>query len=571
MQKRTREWEIEGEGNAAQVLCIRVSRNLADRSNKSEFITSQVKTLLAVKWSRQLLTLVGRPFINQLIRRIRASETPVEVIDEIANRIFQASTEIEPEFPEGYEEWKFFILRNGLANQVSLQKWASVLSKLANICPMSLQDLGELSRGELLLWTHTYAELDILPSLWSAIRGSPEFWKQRGNPAPLRTAESGELATRIRAESLTKTKIYIEYEETKISLGLPGNFEDLGPQARTKVLQKSGPNHATLEKFTRLGAQVNILRQVERSLPAVASGIQGYSDFCALRNRVPFPPSEDTIREWSVTFKKGRTFSMYLHHVQKACQILNFSSDWLTPEIRALAKGLQNSQREDTRFENFISKNQLSDIVRSSTFTDPHVQLWYLSFIYLLRTSNEALPLRRAPAEAELLNKEVHMEETNLIGIRSVAGVKKLVIRLKSRKNARSGAILIRSCVCSGKVTELLCPLHSFWKHIQATIQRGERLFPQISKSAVNKTLKKSLRDLGFESAMRYSSHAFRRGAAMELQGSGSSMGQIMKAGGWSSSAFKVYLSLDKAEGEEIDHIHTRNNNSDSSSEEGVE
>lgn len=161
--------------------------------------------------------------------------------------------------------------------------------------------------------------------------------------------------------------------------------------------------------------------------------------------------------------------------------------------------------------------------------------------------------------------------ETNLIGIRSVAGVKKLAIRLKSRKNSRSGAILIRSCSCTSGTTETLCPLHSFWKHIQATIGRGERLFPQVSKSAVNKTIKKRFRILGYESAERYSSHAFRRGAAMELQGSGSSMGQIMKAGGWSSSAFKVYLSLDKAEGDEIDRILTRNNESGSSSEEAVE
>ena len=392
-----------------------------------------------------LLTAESGAYINQLIRRIRASETPVDVIDEIANRISQASTEIEPEFPDGYEEWEFPILRNGLANQVALQKWASVLSKVADVCPMSFQESGEFSKGELLVWTHIYEELDILPRLCSAIRSSPEFWKKRGNPATLLMSNPGDLLGRIRTESLTKTKIHIEYEETKVILGLPANFEDLSPHARTKVLLKAGPNRTVIEKFTKLGAQSNILRQVEKLLPAAASGIQGYTDFRTLRNRTPFPPSEDTIGERSATS------------------------------------------------------------------------------------------------------------------------------RLKSRKNARPGAILIRSCVCSGKATELLCPLHSFWKHIQATAQRGERLSPQISKSAVNKTLKKSLRNLGVESAKRHSSRAFRRDAAMELQGSGSSMGQIANAGGRSASAFKVYLLLDKAGGGEIDHILTRNNDSGSSSEEGVE
>ena len=148
---------------------------------------------------------------------------------------------------------------------------------------------------------------------------------------------------------------------------------------------------------------------------------------------------------------------------------------------------------------------------------------------------------------------------------------KRLVIRLKTRKNSRPGAILIRNCVCTEGRKELLCPLHSFWEFIQANVQRGGRLFPGISKSSANKVLKKKLSLMNFESAKRFPSRAFRRGAAMEIQGSGTSMGQIMRAGGWSSSAFKVYLSLDKAEGEEIDRILTRQEVPDSSSEEAVE
>ena len=41
--RKIREWEEEGEANAAQIICVHVSRNIADRSNKSEFITDQIK------------------------------------------------------------------------------------------------------------------------------------------------------------------------------------------------------------------------------------------------------------------------------------------------------------------------------------------------------------------------------------------------------------------------------------------------------------------------------------------------------------------------------------------------
>ena len=569
--KKIREWEEEGEANAAQIICVHVSRNLADRSNKSEFITNQVKTLLAVRWSKKLLTIVGRPFINQLIRRIRGTETPREVIDEITRRITEASEEGDPDLPEGCDEWKFHILRNGLAIQKPLSDWAPLFRTLMKVCPMSMEELGNLSKGELLILSHTYPDLHPLPTLWRSIRSSPEFWNSQKGRLTNHPPEFMNPASSIRANSLSETRIFIDYEDSKRQLGLPTDFENLGPQARTKSLQKTGQNGSLIERFARLGSQVNILRQVEKSLPAVASGIQGYCDFCTLREQPPFPPSAETIREWSAAFKAGRTFSMYLRHVEKACQILNFKSDWLTPEVRALAKGLQNSHREDTRFDNFISKDQMSKIIRHFSMRDSHVQLWYLSFIFLLRTTNEGLPLRRALSDTDLLNKEVPMTDDNLIGIRIVSGTKKLVIRLKTRKNSRSGAILIRNCVCTEGRKELLCPLHSFWEFIQANIQRGERLFPGISKSSVNKVLKKKLSLMNFESAKRFSSHAFRRGAAMEIQGSGSSMGQILRAGGWSSSAFKVYLSLDKAEGEEIDRILTRQEVSDSSSEEAVE
>ena len=128
--RKIREWEEEGEANAAQIICVHVSRNIADRPNKSEFITNQIKTLLAVRRPKKLLTVVGRPFLNQLIRRIRNTETPSEVIDEITQRIMKASDENDPDLPEGCEDWKFHILRNGLAVQNPLPEWAQLFRTL---------------------------------------------------------------------------------------------------------------------------------------------------------------------------------------------------------------------------------------------------------------------------------------------------------------------------------------------------------------------------------------------------------------------------------------------------------
>ena len=47
-----------------------------------------------------------------------------------------------------------------------------------------------------------------------------------------------------------------------------------------------------------------------------------------------------------------------------------------------------------------------------------------------------------------------------------------------------------------------------------------------------------------------YSTHAFRRGASMDLKCSGSTLAQVLKTVGWNSAAFRAYLSF--VEDEEV-------------------
>ena len=58
------------------------------------------------------------------------------------------------------------------------------------------------------------------------------------------------------------------------------------------------------------------------------------------------------------------------------------------------------------------------------------------------------------------------------------------------------------------------------------------------------------LRSMGIAETESYSTHAFRRGASMELKNSGSNLAQILRTVGWNSAAFRAYLSF--VEDEEV-------------------
>ena len=49
-------------------------------------------------------------------------------------------------------------------------------------------------------------------------------------------------------------------------------------------------------------------------------------------------------------------------------------------------------------------------------------------------------------------------------------------------------------------------------------------------------------REVGHELHARFGTHAFRRGMAQEIVDMGGSLATLMEAGGWTSSAFRVYL-----------------------------
>ena len=159
---------------------------------------------------------------------------------------------------------------------------------------------------------------------------------------------------------------------------------------------------------------------------------------------------------------------------------------------------------------------------------------------------SETLQLRRPYRNDRLAEFPPHRKKA-LVGVRSVKGHDFLVAKLSSRKNLTCGVIMKRPCFCglNTDTARLVCPVHPLWPAIQARVSTGRILFSSVNRRNFNRKLNSILARLDAPQASRYSSHAFRRGSAQEMNETGSPLSVIASAGMWRSNALvKNYIDL---------------------------
>ena len=72
----------------------------------------------------------------------------------------------------------------------------------------------------------------------------------------------------------------------------------------------------------------------------------------------------------------------------------------------------------------------------------------------------------------------------------------------------------------------------------------GQNIFAGITPAGFVRTLRRRLARLEIKDPENYGSHDFRRGHAVDMQLGGRSLGEILRAGEWTSPAFMKYLDL---------------------------
>ena len=174
-----------------------------------------------------------------------------------------------------------------------------------------------------------------------------------------------------------------------------------------------------------------------------------------------FPPTSYRLRQWSALFRTGGTFGLYGTQGKKACQILNVSSYWGDLLLNGAIKGLFCARGNSNDFPNIIDLMALQRIVNFEGIESQFSILCYLPFLFLLRLPSGCICTKRA-----LLGQDLEPE---------------LILKLRKRKNARSGEVLIRPCLCSGSILNDrgFCPVHRFWPVIKRSVRPGADISPR--------------------------------------------------------------------------------------------
>ena len=144
----------------------------------------------------------------------------------------------------------------------------------------------------------------------------------------------------------------------------------------------------------------------------------------------------------------GRTFSMYLAHLVKGCQLNDCdATSQLNTRVRGVARGLTRSKDTSRTKRPALSKARARELVSRFSRNDGIAPLAVLSWILLLRVKSEGFLTRRSlPLE--------DMSDTGPANSHSARGLAggRLVLKLYRRRHVSTGAIPSRCCFCESYV-----------------------------------------------------------------------------------------------------------------------
>ena len=355
------------------------------------------------------------------------------------------------------------------------------------------------------------------------------IWQaERGDSCPNRPTPPCRLHTHspdlqclifsLRKSHIDLTQIALGYDALKASFRLTAPFGEISAANKCDLLHRSGALPMVILRLLNLGAQRNTLRAFAGSLRPASSGIQSYRNFCDFVKRPRFPVNSETILLRSALFRPGETFCLYLAHVVKAAILLGQSTDWPTPNVRSVAKGLRQAAVRSVAFGNFTMASGLLALIKIVNLSTAFGLAAFLSFLLLLQEPSETLLTRRAPDTDRITEFPPHYFKI-LAGIRTFDGSPLLIVKFPRRKNIPNGCILRRPCLCQEAPTlaRIVFPVHQIWHRLCDGAEIHGRLFPFLTACKFDKELRQGMLTAGYSDGGKYSAHCFRRGATQEL------------------------------------------------------
>ena len=554
---------------AADIVVTRLEKAAAYSQVSVRELSRAIIPVFGIRWSADVVRRIGSRRINPLLQKLRNSELPLPHYNRLASLWKDAHFDDVTAFPPKWENWRTLIERFALDEVANLRDWIPTVQRCVNQQLTDPQVLAAASQSQLNTLLAGASVASNARKLWRAAVvafADPPSGDLETMLMPNPDADS--LLRAIRGTSFTVCGAANAVTEACQRLKVKTTFLSLGPSAKMKLLRKNCVSQKTMDSFFKKKSQHIALTGVRKTLPSFASGVRSYFSFCELKRVRPFPVKESTVIQWSSLFRSGGAFSNYVGYLKKACFFLNTSVSWDTPAVRNIVKALKLSAKSNLRFPNFLTSREVGMILEHEQGGE-FGWLAYFAYLFALRVPSEALGVRRAFSN-DPLEGFLPLKNELLVGVRGPAGEEKLIFRLASRKHLPAGCILVRPCFCGLRngAAHALCPVHVFWPAIQERVRPGQLLFPSYTRRNFNCVLRAVLKKLSIPFAERFSSHGFRRGAAQELQPTGSQWTTVASLGCWRSLVFKGYVDLTNQVSRDLSRLLAMDVSLDSDSDE---
>ena len=319
------------------------------------------------------------------------------------------------------------------------------------------------------------------------------------------------------------------------------------PASSIRALGEAHKQGAPVGELLAAKAATLRLETKRRSLPQVASALRCWHAFAtavlSYENGDTLPPKHSSdVEAFVAIFKNGNTAANYVGFIRWACTHLHLSLSWDTATLSATVKGAR--KRHERVFggtkhaAQLLTEETLAKVVRTADRVQrPDVSVFCLvAWEFLLRVQSEAVPLcTGSPSYLNGLPPDTHS------GV-WVDNDGTLCLKLARRKNRPNGSTLRRPCTCGTRGRQL-CVVHRTQAWL-ASRQVAQPLWSFTPDTAL-KALRRMLTLSGVPVADQFTLKAFRAGKATALAVQGKSLGTILQAGEWRSSAFLSYVDTD--------------------------
>ena len=310
-----------------------------------------------------------------------------------------------------------------------------------------------------------------------------------------------------------------------------------GPMARVRRAQvalaqpsrTSSPEGRSSPTFLAEQAGVRALAfSIRGSWTSIASELRAWHMFVQTYEPFAehFPPTTARLLAFAPHFQNGASLAKYIGAIKFACRWQRIAVEPHVWDVAAaVVRGVRKISAPIKR-----PAIRLGDLVRivDQALDEGDVsdaRLYIVAYAFLARVRDELIPLQVFGDHSSLRMQP-----------------ERIVLRLRSRKNEPRGAEIARQCSCRTD-PQAPCGVCALAAAVRGHHRRGHSdsapIFADKSFAHRSRDLRSRCSRIGL-TAVGW--HAFRRGRAQDMLSSGSTLAQILVAGGWKSAAFLSYL-----------------------------